>query len=73
MGVEIKATQSIEYPVAAPATEYVDIPEGSSSAAPVINPGPKMDRKRSKRLFMPTGYTPFGPVRATVRLGTIPP
>jgi len=28
-------------PYVAPAWEYVAIPDGSSSAAPVINPGPK--------------------------------
>ena len=30
------------YPYAAPATEYVEIPDGSSSAAPVMTPGPKI-------------------------------
>jgi dTDP-4-amino-4,6-dideoxygalactose transaminase len=48
------------------------MPDGSSSAAPVISPGPKIDKNRSKRLFMPTTYTPFGPVEGTAPLGTIP-
>jgi hypothetical protein len=34
------AVQSSLVPSCAPATEYVAIPEGSSSAAPVITPGP---------------------------------
>ena len=32
--------QSIELPVLAPAIEYVAIPDGSSSEAPVTKPGP---------------------------------
>ena len=31
-----------------------------------------MERKRSKRLFMPTTYTPFGPVGGAAPLDTIP-
>ena len=41
IGVETSVSQSVEKPVVAPATEYVEMPEGSSSAAPVINPGPR--------------------------------
>jgi len=36
------AIQSIPYPSEAPATEYVVIPLGSSSAAPVTSPGPRI-------------------------------
>ena len=32
--------QSVDNPKAAPACEYVAIPEGSSSLAPVTKPGP---------------------------------
>jgi len=39
------AVHSSPYPNAAPAIEYVEIPDGSSSAQPVINPGPKSERK----------------------------
>src|SRR6266436_213457 len=35
------AIHSVAYPYAAPATEYVEIPDGSSSAAPVMTPVPK--------------------------------
>jgi hypothetical protein len=34
----------MESPVLAPATEYVEMPEGSSSAAPVIKPGPSTEK-----------------------------
>src|ERR1700761_3880720 len=46
IGVVMSATQSMVKPVDAPATEYVEIPEGSSSAAPVISPGPRVAKKR---------------------------
>lgn len=39
-------------PSCAPAIEYVTIPEGSSSAAPVIRPGPRTDKKRFSRFFL---------------------
>ncbi len=45
IGVVIKASHSVERPVVAPATEYVEIPDGSSSAAPVIKPGPRLRKK----------------------------
>src|SRR6266852_9191162 len=44
------AIHSVPYPYAAPATEYVEIPEGSSSAAPVISPGPKTAKDLLRRL-----------------------
>src|SRR5579862_977155 len=37
------------YPNAAPVTEYVEMPDGSSSAAPVINPGPRFEKNLRKR------------------------
>src|SRR6187399_1094082 len=45
-GNENRAVQSGAYPNAAPATEYVEMPEGSSSAAPVIRPGPRFEKNR---------------------------
>jgi hypothetical protein len=39
------AVQSGRYPNEAPATEYVETPDGSSSAAPVIRPGPRSLKK----------------------------
>jgi len=47
IGVEMRTNHSIEYPVVAPATEYVDIPEGSSSDAPAISPGPSARKNRA--------------------------
>src|SRR5947209_3645232 len=40
------AIQSVEKPRLAPAIEYVPMPEGSSSEAPVISTGPRRERKR---------------------------
>src|SRR5579872_3623791 len=40
IGVVSTASHNMERPVEAPATEYVEMPDGSSSAAPVIRPGP---------------------------------
>src|SRR5205085_4652073 len=40
------AIQSVEKPNDAPAIEYVPMPEGSSSEAPVMSPGPRRARKR---------------------------
>ena len=40
----ISAVQSMAVPICAPAMEYVAMPEGSSSAAPVINPGPSSEK-----------------------------
>lgn len=48
------AVHSIDIPSCAPAREYVAMPEGSSSAAPVITPGPIAKiraRSRSLRPF----------------------
>ena len=39
------AVHSVAYPSAAPACEYVPIPDGSSSDAPVISPGPSRPRR----------------------------
>src|SRR6266853_906332 len=41
-GKEKSAVHNPAYPYDAPATEYVEMPEGSSSAAPVISPGPRL-------------------------------
>src|ERR1700733_5966901 len=49
IGVVISASHSIDSPVVAPATEYVEMPEGSSSAAPVMMPGPRFRRKWTTR------------------------
>ncbi len=45
-GKVITAVQSVVNPNAAPAVEYVPIPDGSSSAAPVISPGPSCRKNR---------------------------
>src|SRR5438128_2343372 len=45
-GNEKNAVHSVAYPKLAPATEYVEIPDGSSSAAPVIKPGPRLAKNR---------------------------
>lgn len=42
IGNVISAIHSVEKPVDAPVTVYVPMPEGSSSDAPVIKPGPRM-------------------------------
>jgi hypothetical protein len=49
-GNAIIEVQSVARPKAAPACEYVAIPDGSSSLAPVINPGPSTFQKRCKAL-----------------------
>jgi hypothetical protein len=41
-GKVISAVQRVDIPYAAPACEYVAIPDGSSSLAPVIRPGPRI-------------------------------
>src|SRR5438445_9784418 len=48
-GNENSAVQSWAYPKAAPVTEYVEMPEGSSSAAPVIKPGPRSAKNPRRR------------------------
>ena len=45
------AVQRVAKPNPAPATAYVPIPEGSSSDAPVINPGPSNLKKRFTGFF----------------------
>src|SRR5512143_3828262 len=40
------AVQRVAKPNAAPAEAYVPMPEGSSSDAPVMNPGPRRPRNR---------------------------
>jgi hypothetical protein len=45
-GNVMSAVQRVESPYAAPACEYVAIPEGSSSLAPVTRPGPRIFQKR---------------------------
>src|SRR5260221_14214836 len=56
------AVQSIVVPSWAPAIEYVAMPEGASSAAPVMRPGPRTDvnRRRSDgRRLRAFGFTTF--------------
>src|ERR1700682_2802716 len=55
-GHVISAVHRSEVPSCAPAMEYVAIPDGSSSAAPVMTPGPSFAKKRfsqfdSERFF----------------------
>src|SRR5437764_7424698 len=45
------AVQSVAKPSDAPACVYVPIPDGSSSEAPVINPGPRIIRTRLMGFF----------------------
>jgi hypothetical protein len=55
------AIHNVEYPYAAPATEYVEIPEGSSSAAPVMMPGPKAAKVcRTEPGPLPLSAPPIG-------------
>jgi hypothetical protein len=54
------AVHNMPVPSLAPAIEYVAIPEGSSSAAPVIRPGPSAAKKRLAGFFFATlisGYS----------------
>src|SRR5205823_6289634 len=44
-----RAVQRSVVPCWAPAIEYVAIPDGSSSAAPVITPGPSADKNRRNK------------------------
>src|SRR5450759_1520551 len=46
-----RAVQRRLVPSCAPAMEYVAIPEGSSSAAPVTSPGPSAEKKRRGHLL----------------------
>src|SRR5262249_57688039 len=61
-GNERMGVQRGGYPKAAPVTEYVEMPEGSSSAAPVVSPGPRSAKNVRRR----AGRTPaaFRMVRA---------
>src|SRR5580700_4184527 len=69
IGVEISVSQSIEYPVVAPATEYVEIPDGSSSAAPVMRPGPRIEKNLRILLTIGAACTPVaGPPNRKRRL-----
>jgi len=45
-GQVMSAVHIIAVPICAPAMEYVAMPDGSSSAAPVINPGPRTAKNR---------------------------
>src|ERR1017187_1862988 len=51
-----RAVQRRLVPSCAPAMEYVAIPEGSSSAAPVMSPGPSTEKKRPGHLRMAAGF-----------------
>jgi hypothetical protein len=46
-GHVMSALHRIVVPIFAPAIEYVAIPEGSSSAAPVMRPGPSAPNTRA--------------------------
>src|ERR671930_1284619 len=45
------AVHNIEKPSAAPACAYVPMPDGSSSEAPVISPGPRSRKNRLSGFF----------------------
>ena len=74
------AVQSNAVPCCAPAMEYVAMPDGSSSAAPVIRPGPSLRRNRVTGFFGPDfsakglrgecGAFIFQPNRAPLLAGT---
>src|SRR5713226_1525793 len=49
--------QSMPYPNCAPTWEYVAMPLGSSSEAPVISPGPSFSMRMS---FLPAGLLAVG-------------
>ena len=49
-GKVTRAIHKVANPNEAPAMAYVPIPEGSSSEAPVIKPGPRIFKKRRKIL-----------------------
>src|SRR5260370_21602557 len=49
-GKLISAVHSVPKPNDAPATAYVPMPDGSSSEAPVMSPGPRILMKRMKGL-----------------------
>jgi hypothetical protein len=53
------ASHNIPRPNPAPACEYVAIPDGSSSDAPVIRPGPKNLRVFLKMLNRETNFFVF--------------
>src|SRR4051812_18385914 len=63
-GNENRAVHKDAYPNAAPVTEYVEMPDGSSSAAPVISPGPRSEknlrnlprRTRARRATLSAGF-----------------
>lgn len=63
------AVHSSEVPSWAPAIEYVAMPEGSSSAAPVMTPGPRMERKRR---IGPCGARSFFLLKTTPRESPLP-
>src|SRR2546430_2221581 len=46
-GNVISAVHRVLKPSVAPATEYVPMPDGSSSEAPVMSPGPRTFRNRT--------------------------
>ncbi len=48
----ISAVQRSEVPSCAPAMEYVAMPEGSSSAAPVVTPGPRSEKNLFRGLVL---------------------
>src|ERR1035437_4733871 len=51
MGSIAMVVQSVAKPYCAPAWAYVPMPEGSSSDAPVIRPGPRALPRRLKAFF----------------------
>jgi hypothetical protein len=58
-GQVINAVHSNAVPCCAPAMEYVAMPDGSSSAAPVVNPGPKTEKNRRTIFDFPFRPTLF--------------
>src|SRR5678816_2840547 len=62
------AVHSKEVPRRAPATEYVATPDGSSSAAPVMRPGPRAEKKRRTGLRV---GSPTGSPSVAVRVGVV--
>jgi hypothetical protein len=50
-GNVIKAVHNVASPYAAPACEYVAMPDGSSSLEPVTSPGPSFLQNRTNLFF----------------------
>ena len=61
-GQVMSAVHNSEVPNCAPTIEYVAMPEGSSSAAPAVTPGPRAEKNRRMRPSFLGGFsfTSFG-------------